>query len=278
MAIDSIIQKIQKLTAKAESSKEIGNIQEAAMFSAKVSELLTKHNLAMSDIDVEDNDEVTGQRNDELGLSLKQGKWTIHLLSIIAEYNYCETIYHTQRKYNNRGRIVKDSNASATIIGRPDNVEVVIYLYSVLKRQFEQMAKREWNTYIRSMKKRISEMTGRPVKEIKNPAKFVKGVSTRTNFYKSFYLGAVKGVKDRLEEQFKQAETQYGAKITDLMIVNDTNIKSFMGQHFPNVGQMSSRRTRINGDAYRKGIEAGQASQFAKGVSSRATVATKMLN
>jgi hypothetical protein len=277
MALDTIIQKIQKLTAKAESSKEIGNVQEAALFSAKVSELLTKHNLAMSDIDVEDNDEVIGQRTDDLGLSLKQGKWTIHLLSIIGEYNYCETIYHTQRKYNARGRIVKDPKATVTIIGRPDNVEVVLYLYGVLKRQFEQMVKREWNTYIKAVKKRISEITGIPAKSIR-PKDLGSNISTRSNFYKSFYLGAVKGVKDRLEEQMQKAEHEYGAKITDLMIVNDADIKAYMQVNYPDVGKMSSRRTRINGDAYRKGVEAGKSSSFAKGVATGATVATKMLN
>jgi hypothetical protein len=277
MVKESIIQKIQKLTAKAESSREIGNVEEAAMFSAKVTELLTKHNLEISDIDVEDNEDVTGDRADDLGLSIKQGKWTIHLLSIIGEYNYCEIIYHTSRKYNGRGRVVKEAKASATIIGRPDNVEVTKYLYSVLKRQFEQMSKGYWNTYIKSIKKRVSEMTGIPAAKIKNPAKYVSGVTTRQSFYKSFYLGAVKGVKDKLEAQFKEAEQTYGAKITDLMIVNDGDIKSYMSEHFPDVKQMSSRRTKIDGSAYRQGVEAGKSSSFAKGVASGATVATKML-
>ena len=279
MVKESIIQKIQKLTAEAESAKELGNLQEATLFSAKVNELLTKHNLAMSDIEIEDQDEVIGEKGDGFGLSLKQGKWTIRLLSIIGEYNYCEVILHTSRKYNSRGRMVKDANnVSATIIGRPDNVEVTKYLYGVLKRQFEQICKKSWNGYIKDVKKQVSEMTGIPVKQIKKPTDYVRGVSSRPQFYKSFFLGAVKGVKDRLEEQYRKAEQEYGAKITDLMIVNDADIKSYMSEHFPNVKPMSSRRTRINGAAYRQGVEAGKSSSFAKGIASGVTVATKMLN
>lgn len=279
MAKDSIISKIQKLTAKAESAKELGNVEESALFSAKVNELLTKHNLAMSDIEVEDKDEVIGNKEDDLGLSLKQGKWTIHLLSVIADYNYCDVVLHTSRKYNSRGRIIKDANnVSATIIGRPENVEVTKYLYEILKGQFERFAKSAWKAYFKDIKQKVSKLTGIPVNQIKKPHQLATGVATRQQYFKSFYLGAVNGVKKRLEEQYQKAEQEYGAKITDLMVVNNADINAYMSEHFPNTQTMKSRTTRINGSAYNKGVEAGKSSSMAKGVASGASVPTKMLN
>lgn len=275
MIKESIISKIQKLAQKAESAKELGNVEEAAAFSAKVNELLTRHNLAMTDIDTEDVDEVTGVKLDDLGLSTKAGKWTISLLSVIAEHNYCKTIYHQSRVIKGR-RIKTDSNASVTIIGRPDNVEVTKYLYSVLKRQFESMCKSEWNAYIRAAKKQLSEATGIPVKDIKKPNQY-RGVTKRPVYIKSFMIGAVHGVNRRLSEQAVKAKEEHGSKMTDLMIVNNADIKQYMAEHFPDTQTMRSNRSRVDGSAYQKGRDAGQNAQMARGMTGGTSIPTKML-
>lgn len=276
MIKESIISKIQKLAQKAESAKELGNIEEAAAFSAKVNELLTKHNLAISDIDTEDVDEVTGVKLDDLGLTTKAGKWTISLLSVIAEHNFCKTIFHQSRVV--KGYKVKtESKAAVTIIGRPDNVEVTKYLYSVLKRQFESMCKSEWNAYIRTAKTQIAEQYDIAVKDIKKPGQF-RGITKRPMYIKSFMIGAVHGVNTKLKEQAAKAKQEYGSKMTDLMIVNDADIKQYMAEHFSNTTKMRSSGSRIDGSAYQKGKAAGQNAQMAKGMTSGSRPAIKMLN
>lgn len=272
---ESIISKIQKLVAKAESAKEVGNIEEAAAFSAKVNELLTRHNLAISDIDTDDVDEVTGVRIDDLGLTTKAGKWTISLLSVIAEHNYCSTIYHQSRRIKGF-RVKTESTASVTIIGRPDNVEVVKYLYSVLKRQFESMCKSEWNAYLRTAKNRISETFNISVKDVQ--LKRYTGVTKRPTYIKSFMLGAVHGVNKKLTEQAAKAKEEFGAKMTDLMIVNNADINQYMSQHFPDTTAMRRNRSRVDGTAYQKGQNAGQNAQMARGMTGGTSIPTKMLN
>jgi hypothetical protein len=272
---ESIISKIQKLVAKAESAKEVGNIEEAAAFSAKVNELLTRHNLAISDIDTEDVDEVTGVKLDDLGLTVKEGKWTISLLSVIAEHNYCSTIYHQSRRFNGR-RAKTSKEASVTIIGRPDNVEVTKYLYSVLRRQFESMCRSEWNAYIRATKKQISEQFNIAVKDVQ--LKRYSGITKRPVYIKSFMLGAVHGVNKKLTEQAHKAKEEFGAKMTDLMIVNNADIDKYMAEHFPDTTAMRRNRSRVDGTAYQKGRQAGQSAQMARGMTGGTSIPTKMLN
>ena len=48
---ENLIEKIQKLMAKAESAKNMGSTAEAEVFAAKVNEMLMKHNLSMMDVE-----------------------------------------------------------------------------------------------------------------------------------------------------------------------------------------------------------------------------------
>lgn len=281
---NSILNKIQKLKAKADSAQELGNIHEAATFSAKVNELLTTHNLAMADLNIEDQSEVKGLKFSDLGVTTKQGRWTASLISILCEFNYCESIFHTSVKgyrHNKRGRLVRIKNKAVevTIIGRPENVEVVKYLYSVLKTQFESLANQEWKDYAKATRHQLSLRGYAPsTPEYKKPWKYFRNFSTKDKFVTSFYLGAIHGVHAKLKTQLQKAESKHGSKITDLILVNDAAVKAYMQQHHPNLGSFQNRRKTVNSRAYNSGKQAGHNASMAKGVASGTRVATKMLN
>jgi len=280
----SILIKIQKLSAKAESAHELGNIAEAAAFSAKVSEMLTIHNLAMADLEVEEQSDVIGEKNDDLGVSKSMGRWTVSLLTTLCEFNFCHSIYHTSTKgyrYNRRGRriAIKDKNMSVTLVGRPENVEVVKYLYSVLKLQFENMSAKAWKVYLKELRSAgFLKHYSKDSIEYKKPWNSFRGVSNRQKYITSFLLGAVLGVHQKLTEQQVAAEKTHGNKITDLVIVNDAAVQSWVDDKFPKLGSMINRSRKIDGDAYGKGQSAGRNASMAKGVSSGATVSTKFIN
>lgn len=272
---NSILKKIQKLAAKAESAKELGNLAEATAFSAKVSEMLTINNLAMSDINIEDESEVDGYFVNDLGLSTKQGKWTVNLLTVLSEHNYCSVVYQQTGK----------SDYAATIIGQPENVEVVKYLYSVLKRQFETIAKQEWKSYLEKTRKELQELypSESPVliqepALFKKPWKYFKGVSSRSKYLSSFFRGAVIGVQLKLDEQRKEAENIHGAKITDMIIIKDADVQAWKEKEFPNLTKMRTRKISVNGEAYNTGIKTGKNASMAKGIANGQSVATTMLN
>ena len=62
MTRDKMIDRIQKLLAHADSAKKLGNEEEAQAFAAKVNELLLKHKLSMSSVEVaaQDADDAMG--------------------------------------------------------------------------------------------------------------------------------------------------------------------------------------------------------------------------
>lgn len=266
----SILSKIQKLSLKAESAKELGNLAESIAFSSKVSEMLTLHNLKMSDINTEDETDVDGFESDDLGLTSTNGRWTINLLSVLCSHNYCSPIYT---------KINQKNDYKVTIVGQPENVEVVKYLYSVLKVQFERISKQEWKKYLTKTREEIGNKFNDLDKEhISKPWKYFNGVSTRFKYITSFFKGAVSGVRTKLNDQRREAEQKYGNKITDMVVVKDADVKEYISKEFPNLGTFRSRRSTINREAYESGVKVGSNASMAKGVANNESVATTMLS
>lgn len=275
---EKIINKIKKLAAKAESANEIGNIEEAAAFSAKVNEMLTQYNLDMAELGTGSEEEIGDEKFLDMNLDYR---WKVNLLTVLCEYNYCKVVYYKHFKdvrYNRHGRYtVYEKEKSVSIIGRPDNVEVVRYLYSMLVSQFQTIAGTAWRAYLKDVRKQLIEM-GYTSQEMvyKDPAKYTN--VTSAHIYKtSFYKGAVAGVLKKLKEQMEKAEQKHGQKMTDLMVVNNAAVQAYMKEHFGKMGTMRNSKSELNASAYRKGVEAGKNASMARGVATGDQVATKML-
>lgn len=275
--LNAIKEKLQKLMAKADSTKEIGNAAEAAAFSAKVNDLLTKYNLEMADIEFSKEDEVIADDQNGLILLNKTGRWTSRLLSTLCNYNYCKCVYHT---------FGRSKEMRVTIIGKKENVEVVRFLYDILKSQLEKIAKNEWRLYMKDIQLKIlaarqevlTESSKMTENMVKKPWKYFKSVMNRQAFYKSFFLGAVVGVNERLESEMKKAEVTYGEKVTALVRVNDAQIEKFIAEKFGKLGGFKQKKSiSINSSVYEKGLEAGKNASMVKGVATGASVATKFL-
>ena len=135
--LETLKNKIQKLLAKAESSKKIGNIEESALFAQKVNELLLKHNLDIAEINTDAESDLS-EDGEALTTSKSNGKWTCRLLDTLLKYNFCTCVYH------DRG----EKEMRTTIIGSKENIIAVVYLYEILKKQFENLAKSEYSKYL----------------------------------------------------------------------------------------------------------------------------------
>ena len=104
---NKIIDKLQKLLAHAESAKECGNMDEAAAFAGKVQDLLTKHQLSMSDIEIAE-EKASGEQverelvsPERLGVkfSSKVQHWQVDLLNGLAAANNCQSFYGSGSNY-----------------------------------------------------------------------------------------------------------------------------------------------------------------------------------
>ena len=93
MTTDKIIDKLQKLQAKASSAEELGNEAEALAFAMKVQELMDRHKLDMSVLTLkqQDKDEPLGAtwvNNTRGGKDTRSG-WVEHLADAVMEAYYC---------------------------------------------------------------------------------------------------------------------------------------------------------------------------------------------
>src|SRR5210317_1825779 len=93
---DKLKKRLEALYAKAESAKQIGNLEEAATFAAKVQELLVKYNLEMTDLDLDKNEPKADGRyfdfHEMHGWQKTDGAWLVTLYHVIATYNFGSVI------------------------------------------------------------------------------------------------------------------------------------------------------------------------------------------
>ena len=106
----------------------------------------------------------------------------------------------------------------------------------------------------------------------------IKAFPNRAKFFKSFYLGAVVGIRQKMKEDKERGQNSEMATQTNALIkVNDSAIEKYVEKHFPNLKSSKPRTKKVDNDAYINGIEAGKGASMAKGLANGDTVATKML-
>lgn len=128
----SIIERLNKLIAHEQSARSIGSIAEAETFAAKIQELLFRHKLEMTDIEVEAEDDQPIDREflSEINLTGKDRKqhlsWVGILLNAVGSANFCRVIGHHAGGYH--------------LIGKPTDRETAKALFHYLYRACLEVA------------------------------------------------------------------------------------------------------------------------------------------
>lgn len=284
--IDILKEKLQKLMSKAESAKQIGNLEEASAFASKVNELLLKYNLSQKEItDFEKEPDVEGLDG---GMEVRKshGDWMAHLLNILCEYNYCKSIFTSTRSAK---------EYRTTIIGTHENVNAVSYLYDVLKERFQHIAKKQFSENLKTWQKAntyptgpmiASNRYGSDIKElkdgmctIKKPWKYIKSFPSRAKFFKSFFIGANVGLREKMNaDKISAQQSEIADKINALVKVNTSAIEKYMTKHHSNVKTSTKSTRNIDYAAYQSGIAAGKGTSVSKGLSGTSAPNHKQLN
>jgi hypothetical protein len=123
--MDKLIDKIKKLLALAES----GNEHEAKLAAQRATELLTKHNLNMQQVQ-RSND----YTEEELFNQKAESTETKFVGNLICQYFFVKLL-KTRDRINKR--------TIYTVFGTPENVEIASYMYGFLVREFRQL----WRNY-----------------------------------------------------------------------------------------------------------------------------------
>lgn len=142
-SMDDIIRKLAKLRAKAEGPGTTA--EEAATFAAKFQELLVKHELTMSDVDM-----AKALDADPMGRTFVTGDgvnqrrlWQERLAGTIARAFLCRIL-------------VYQGQDAVSFVGRKTHREMAEYVYSRLRDELEDLSNREYKR-LRSRLRRAGE-------------------------------------------------------------------------------------------------------------------------
>lgn len=233
--LDEIQEKIAKLLNKAESAKELGSLEEAAAFTAKVSELLMKYNLSLSDIKgKKDKDDVEANKinlADLHGYNKTEGDWIVQLYNCIAKFNLCRVI-----------KINKGDALAIMLLGDKYNVETVVFISSQLVNRLKILQRQRFKEY--------SEAGG--------PEK--KGT-----FKRAYFIGAINAIWDKLEEQKISMERE-NSNITTLVKTNEIAIADKVEELFGDRVKSGKARKVKGQDGAGFGYQDGKNMEINKGL------------
>jgi hypothetical protein len=199
-----ILEKLRKLMDLKESAIQCGEFGEANAAAAGITRLLREYDLTMQDIPSEQKEK------DPVDMEIIPFKfmymnfpWYWNLLNTIAHYNNARIILH--RHFDTQGKV---DEQFYKVIGRKKNREIVLYLISFLCHQFIRLGQKAYPKW----KYQTMHRTGL------TPA-------NRTTFMKSYLIGCVFGLDDKLESEQKAASSE---KLTALIKVNKAEIDAFI--------------------------------------------------
>lgn len=140
-ARDKILDKLQKLKAHAESAAKIGSAEEAEAFAAMLQQLMMKHKISMTDLEVEEEaaaDPVDQQiiNWDDVKVRSNRVAWIERLASIVARAYFCRILVHP-------------GSSKITLVGRKSDIAVAEFMIVTLTRLAEKLAKKEFGVVYR---------------------------------------------------------------------------------------------------------------------------------
>jgi len=244
--LDKVKDKIEKLFRKAESAGEMGSLDEAAAFTAKAQAILTKYNLDMADIKVEqDGNTCEGERNDlkeKHGWTKTDGDWLIKLYSTISRHNFCKIVVH---------KMYKSTEPMITIIGEPHNIEMVKYICSHLVPKIKQLRLQRWKEY--------------------------NGYEKTNAFKRGYYRGAVQGINAKLVEQRDNDKSKYTG-LQGLIVLSDALVDEKMAELFSNLTNGGRSRSLSGASGAMAGYKDGKNMNINKGVGASDSSSGRLLN
>lgn len=257
MTHQDIIKRITKLLALA--NDKAASSAEAELALKHANRLLAKHNLSMTDVSVGAiQQDITEKEGIEFGVVKEEGRWETVLMSVIAQHNFCQSINHTVQGIKG-GKI--------SVVGKPENVEIVVYQFEVARNIFRKASKAAYNTMRKQVKSEHPYMTDLEMSK-------AKLLPYRMPWIRAFLKGAVLGLNKQLTEQVQQMKQESTDNKYALVVVNTNKaITNYLNQKYNN---LKSGKTRVkvgsNRDAYAKGFATGKNTKLSKAVKNGQTL------
>jgi hypothetical protein len=259
---ENILNRISKLMAKARSTE---NEHEHNAFMAKAHELLTQHNLSMSEIDVKLMESRIIEYCDDLlsfGVVKEESDWETLLLSILCRYNYCKPIVQYHSHTNKRlGGVL-------SIVGERHNCIAVTYLFDVARDKFRYFSKKSFNQLKKDAQDEFYHSVNGKLSELELNKRGV--LPYRTVYIRSFLKGCCLGLAKALSEKHTDESSSTDAIDNDgfeVMRLNvDNAIDKYMENQYGDSLNSSGIKFNSQSDAFKIGFEQGNSFELAGGL------------
>lgn len=247
-----LMAKIRKLASLAERA---GTIHEAAVAQSKLTELLLRHNLTLMEVDTQElRDKYTVTRVDIGG----RHNWRRDLYHTIANHHFCRSIYYPNTSYTK-------------LLGTPENVEAVKFMYDRLSAEFVRLCEEAWKT---ADKEETVQLHYRQWNPVTRSYDEWYGQETRKvhgrRWKNSFMYGARRTIHDKLEAM---RDTVVNDDYSNALVLDEEDaLKRAVGELIGKT-EKTNKRTTYNPDAYGAGKKAAQGINFNQSVNNSGTLA-----
>lgn len=223
-----ILEKIQKLLAKAESARNTSSLEEAEAFASKAQSLLQEYNLSLHDVSVFEEAKEFENYVIHPGLSYKDNQashtWKFLLASTLTEFYFTKFVYKSRSK-------------TLQFIGERVNVDTCILLYNYLSTFFFSKA----------------------LEQYKNRSENLNNVS-RYNFLASYTKGCVMGLRSKLSQSLPQDYRQG-------LMASQKKIDKFLAASFDNLKTSRNiKQTKVVTEVYSEGKKTGFNTNLTPGI------------
>lgn len=236
---EKILEKLRKLMNLKESATELGNEGEANAAAAGITRLLIEYNLSESDIPEQEKIENPIISQEIPFKAEVSGIWHGDLVDVICNFNMCRCLII---RTSNNGRMKR---SKYEIVGRKKNVEVVLYLISLLSHQFVTIGKRTYPQY-------------------KHDCfwKYGKHPNSLTMYLKSFLCGCVVGLYQKFDEAQKAMEEK--SDVTALVRTSKSEIDDYLKDE--KIDKERDSKSEIDALCAMQGVKVGKNIEIHKGI------------
>lgn len=194
---DKILERLQKLLEREERP---GSVEEAAVTTALINNLLIKYNMSRTDainnLQEKSNDNVIYIQGKYADYQTPyDGGFVKSLMNTISQFNFCKMVNMTGK--DDKGTT---KNFGFTVLGKKYNLRVCMYMFDYCLNNIKILFNEHYVTH------------GIPYK---------KGSHKLNAYRRGFYEGAVIAIHNRLLEQREQAKTDFQPKKQTQQPYND---------------------------------------------------------
>lgn len=222
-----ILDRIAKLMKMADG----GTKHEAEVAAKMAQAMLLKHNLSMSDVNNNIDEDERAIMDEFFGMKdtwkKVEGNWISTLYHVVAINNLCKIIVYGGGKW-------KDIR----IIGSKANVSMVNFICMQLIPRLRDAEKQEWSWY--------------------------NGFDNRNVFKRGFFQGAVAGINQQLSEALDKMRDE-DKNINGLVLYNDKAVTEYRDKKWPHLGKSRGSRSSSY-DGYQSGKNVGSKMNIRQGV------------